>query len=274
MGKIRILALDLDGTLTNSEKKVSEKNREYIRLAQEKGVKIVLASGRPVLGIKNVASALDLWNTGGYILAYNGGQIIDCKTKRDLVKKCIPKEYYSDICGINKKFNVHPLSYNVAGVISESDTNEYVLKEGFNNTIPVFRVPNLKDAITEPVVKFMVVGEPEELKKAFDYLSGLFEGKLNVFFSEPYFMEVTALGIEKASSLEKLSNILGCSKEDVMACGDGLNDIPMLNYAGLSICMENGYDETKKCADFIAPSNEDDGVAYAIKKFVLETDEC
>ena len=89
MDRINLLALDLDGTLTNSKKKVSENNKKYIKLAQEKNVKIVLASGRPAIGINNIADELGLWKTGGYILAYNGGQIIDCKNKKNKTKKLL-----------------------------------------------------------------------------------------------------------------------------------------------------------------------------------------
>lgn len=270
MNDIKLLALDLDGTLTNSEKHVSKTNKEYIRRAQEKGIKVILASGRPVIGIKGVANELDLWNMGGYILAYNGGHIINCKTGEDLVKKTVPMEYVHDICEVIHRYQVYPLSYNNAGVICENDTDPYVKKEGYNNSIPIIKVDNLEEQITVPVVKFMVVGNPSELQNAYKYLKEIFEGKLNVFFSEPYFLEITPLGIEKASALKTLSNILGTTKEQMMACGDGLNDIPMLKYAGLAVAMENAYDETKKVADYIVASNEEDGVAEAIKRFILE----
>ena len=267
--KYRLLALDLDGTLTNHQKQVSEKNKIYIRRAQEAGVDIILASGRPVIGIENVARALDLYHTGGYILAYNGGQIIDCKTGKSLVERFIPMEYYHDICDVIHRFRVFPLTYNDAGVICEDDEDIYVKKEGYNNSVPIIKVPSLEAAVTKPVVKFMVVGEPSELVKAKEYLEGRFRGLLNLFFSEPYFMEVTPPGIEKASALGELTKILGISREKLMACGDGLNDIPMLEYAGFSVAMSNAYDETKKVADYIAPSNEDDGVAEAIRLFIL-----
>lgn len=269
MEEIKLLALDLDGTLTNSKKKVSERNKEYIRRAQENGVKVILASGRPVIGIKGVAEALNLWNTGGYILAYNGGHIIDCATGEDLVKQTISREYYHDICEVIRKYNVFPLSYNDIGVICENDIDQYVQKEASNNGITVIKVASLEKEITKPVIKFMVVGDPTELNKAYEYLKNLFEGKLNVFFSEPYFLEITPLGIEKSSALDKLSEILGYSSENMMACGDGLNDIPMLQFAGLAVAMDNAYDETKKYADYISLSNEEDGVAAAIDKFIL-----
>ncbi|MCI8948900.1 MAG: HAD family phosphatase [Lachnospiraceae bacterium] len=270
MKEIKLLALDLDGTLTNHEKKVSEKNKQYIRKAQEKGVEIVLASGRPVIGIRPIADVLELWNTGGYILAYNGGQVIECATGRNLIKKTIPMEYCHEICEVAKRFHAFPLSYNTKGVICENNTNEYVLKEAFNNSIPVIKVGNLEKEVRESKVKFMVVGEPEELKGVSAYLTSIFKGKLNIFFSEPYFLEITPMGIEKASALAKLADNLGIRQDQVMACGDGLNDITMLDYAGLAVAMDNAYIETKKHADYISCSNEDNGVAQAIDQFILK----
>ncbi len=267
--KYRLLALDLDGTLTDSQKKVSLKNREYIRLAQERGVDIILASGRPVIGIESVANALNLYETGGYILAYNGGQIIDCKAKKALIEHFVPAEYYHEICGIIHKFHVFPLTYNATGVICENNEDKYVQKESYNNSVPLYKVESLEAELKKPVVKFMVVGEPEELSRAAAYLKGCFNGTLNVFFSEPYFLEITPLGIEKKSGLANLLKLLNVPREALMACGDGLNDIPMLEYAGLSIAMANAYDETKKYADFVSTSNEEDGVAAAIEKFIL-----
>lgn len=269
MNNIKLLALDLDGTLTNSKKEVSERNIEYIHKAQECGVKIILASGRPVIGIKKIADVLNLWNNGGYILAYNGGHIIDCATGKDLVKKTISTKYNHDICEVIRLFKAYPLSYNGTGVICENDSNQYVQREAYNNSVNITKVHNLEKEITEPVVKFMIVGEPEELKQVYEYLKEKLNNELNVFFSEPYFLEITPPGIEKASSLDRLVKILGYSRNELMACGDGLNDIPMLDYAGLSVAMENAYDETKKYADYIVKSNEDNGVAEAINRFIL-----
>lgn len=261
--------MDLDGTLTNSQKKVSSKTREYIRRAQERGVDIILASGRPLIGIERVAKALNLYETGGYILAYNGGQIIDCKAQKALIEHFVPMEYYHEICEVIHKFRVFPLTYNETGVICEDNENKYVQKESYNNSVPLYKVESLESELKKPVVKFMVVGEPEELNRAAVYLKECFNGALNVFFSEPYFLEITPPGIEKKSALANLLKLLNVPREALMACGDGLNDIPMLEYAGLSVAMANAYDETKKYADYISASNEEDGVAVAIEKFIL-----
>lgn len=267
--KFKLLALDLDGTLTNSQKKISSKNKEYISYAQSIGIKIILASGRPVLGIHPLAKELELYDKGGYILAYNGGHIIDCMTSTDLVKETIPIDLIHDICSINQYFNVHPLTYNDVGVICEDDQSEYVQREAFNNKIPVIKVHSLEMQVKKPVVKFMVVGDPNELKRSYAFLTKIYNGVLNIFFSEPYFLEVTPLGIDKAASLERMLSRLGVSRDELIACGDGLNDIPMLQYAGFSVAMGNSYDETKKYANAIVGTNEEDGVAEAIEKYIL-----
>lgn len=266
----RLLALDLDGTLTDHEKKVSGRNRDYIRKAQDRGVEVVLASGRPVIGIEPIAKDLGLFSRGGYILAYNGGQIIDCKSKRDFVKKTIPVRLFHDICEVSNKYEVYSLTYNDHGIICENSTSKYVQKEAYNNAIPIFKVDSLERELEKPVVKFMVVGEPGELQKAYAYLSTKLNGRLNLFFSEPYFMEITPPGIEKASALERLCTILGVDRKRLMACGDGLNDISMLQFAGTAVAMENAYEETKRYADYICASNLNDGVAEAIGKYILE----
>ena len=105
------------------------------------------------------------------------------------------------------------------------------------------------------------------MKPVYEDLNEKLKG-CNIFYSEPYFMEITPQGIEKASSLDLLLQSIGLEQKQLMACGDGFNDIPMLQYAGLSVAMENAQPETKEWADYIAPSNDEDGVAVAIEKFI------
>jgi Cof subfamily protein (haloacid dehalogenase superfamily) len=94
---------------------------------------------------------------------------------------------------------------------------------------------------------------------------------VNAFFSEPYFLEITPNGIEKASALAVLLEEIGVERERLIACGDGYNDIPMLQFAGLSVAMENAYDEVKEFADIITDTNDSDGVAKVIEKYILHT---
>ena len=267
--KYKVLALDLDGTLTTSDKKITQATKVSIHKAIDQGVKIVLASGRPVLGISNVVKELELDKLGGYILAYNGGHIIDCKTNETLYISTVNRKFYKRICELAREYDVDALTYNDTGVIAENIKAKYVIKEGFNNSIPLHQVDKLDDSVTWDVVKFMVVGEPDKLAKALVIYKKEFGAELGVFLSEPYFMEIVPLGIEKAKSLGKLISFLGYDRSELVAIGDGLNDLPMLKYAGLSIAMENAYPEVKQTATIVTSSNDDDGVAKAIEEYIL-----
>ena len=109
---IKVLALDLDGTLTNSEKEITKRTKEALQQASEQGVAVVLASGRPTIGIRHIAKELELDRYGGYILAYNGGRIIDCSTNQDILMRVLPMEYFPQICDIAKEFDVAMLTYD------------------------------------------------------------------------------------------------------------------------------------------------------------------
>ena len=115
--------------------------------------------------------------------------------------------------------------------------------------------------------KFLFVGEPLYIESILPDMQRRFAGKLNIFRSEPYFMEIVPLGIDKARSLDRLLDKLGMTSENLVACGDGFNDISMVNFAGMGVAMANACAETKAVANYIAPSNDEDGVADAIKKF-------
>jgi hydroxymethylpyrimidine pyrophosphatase-like HAD family hydrolase len=161
-----------------------------------------------------------------------------------------------------------PISYDDKSVLAESDAAEYVVKEAYNNAISVTKTDDLICAVTEPVVKFMIVGEPGKIKPALAYARNLLAGRANVFLSEPYFIEISPAKTEKASALGILTRHMGIGHKELAVCGDGLNDIPMLSFAGFPVAMENAYDETKKAARYITASNDREGVAVFIEKLL------
>ena len=266
-----VLALDLDGTLTNTQKEVTPYTKEVIWKAIDQGVTVVLASGRPTKGVEPVAKELELEKRGGFILSYNGGQIVNCKTKEVVSAKLLPEEYYSVITEAAHKYQVEPLSYDAVGVLAETKDNPYIQKESQINKIPIHVVDNVAEAIEEPVTKMMIVGDHEKLLPVHAYLHANYEGHFEAFFSEGFFLEITPCGIEKASALETLLQHLGTTREHLMACGDGFNDIPMLEYAGFAVAMENAVEEAKEHAAYITGSNDEDGVAKAVEQFILKT---
>jgi len=266
----RAIALDLDGTLLNSDKEVSKKNREAIQKACEAGVQVILASGRPIPGMKRIAHKLKLEEYGGYLLSYNGGMIMNCADGEVLRRETVPEEHYKTIVHTANKYGVTALTYDADGIITTDENNQYVQLEAKINNIPIKQVYPLDEvAKADPPVKFLCVGDHKILREVEAELNEKLQGAVNVFFSEPFFMEITPKGIEKASSLEFLLSKLGIDRKHLIACGDGYNDIPMMRYAGLSVAMENGQDETKEWADVIAPLNDNDGVSYIIEKYCL-----
>jgi len=265
----KALALDLDGTLMNSNKELSDKNKYAVWEAIEAGTAVILASGRPLFGVRPVADLLELNKRGGFILAYNGGNIWDCKAGKLVYKKEIPANCITDICEVAKEFDAAPLTYFGDKIISERATDEYVIKEAFCNNAEVLQIDDIPAFVNYPVAKLLVVGEHRKLLPVRDKLLNLNGNELDIFFSEDYFLEIVPKNIRKDASIHALLLHLGIRQSELIACGDGLNDISMLKYAGLGVAMKNAYSEVQKIADYIAPSNDDDGVAAVIKKFLL-----
>lgn len=270
--KYKILVLDLDGTLTNKKKEITEHTRETLIRAQEAGVKIVLASGRPTYGIMPLARQLELDKYEGYILAYNGGQIIDCKTGELMYENVLDPAVYPYLYECAKSNGFQILSYKDEYIISENADDQYVQHEAFLNRMPSKTVENFLDVINFPVAKCLIVGDPEPLAQLEPVMKKELESKMNVFRSEPFFLELVPKGIDKARCLAVLLEELGMTPDEMMACGDGFNDLSMIEYAGLGVAMANAQEVVKQAANYITLSNEEDGVAHAVERFMLNAE--
>lgn len=267
--KYKAIALDLDGTLTNSEKKVSEKNKETIWKAIDKGVTVILASGRPLFGVKPVADELKLQEKGGYMLACNGGCIIDCKTGNQVYSDMLPKQLYNEVFDIAREHGLSALTYYGDKVISENVNDKYVAEEARCNGAQTMQVDNLNSFVDYEVPKILIVGEHEKLVPIQKILLEKHSDIINSFFSEGYFLEVVPKTVAKDKSLERLLEILDIKKEELVACGDGLNDVSMIKFAGLGVAMQNANPDVKKYAEYIAPTNDNDGVSDVLLKYFL-----
>ena len=265
--KYKILVLDLDGTLTNKKKEITEHTCETLIRAQEAGIKIVLASGRPTYGIMPLARQLELDKYEGYILAYNGGQIIDCKTGELMYENVLDPAVYPYLYECAKSNGFQILSYKDEYIISENADDQYVQHEAFLNRMASKTVENFLDVINFPVPKCLIVGNPEPLSALEKKMKKALEGKMNVFRSEPFFLELVPNGIDKARSLAVLLDELGMAREEMIAIGDGFNDLSMIQFAGLGVAMANAQEVVRQAADYITLSNEEDGVAAVVDKF-------
>lgn len=265
--KYKLLVLDLDGTLTNSRKEISQRNRETLIALQKEGTKLVLASGRPTYGIAPLADELQMDKLGGYILSYNGGEIIDWETKKMLFAKLLPDEVVPALYESATRNEVAILTYDKEFIVTEHPDDPYVKKEAFLNKMQIRPSQHFLDDIALPLPKCLMVGDPDRLIPIEAELSVLLQGQISVYRSEPFFLELVPEGIDKAQSLAVLLDKLGMQREEMAAIGDGYNDLSMIQFAGMGIAMGNAQEPVKKVADYITLSNDEDGVAAAVEKF-------
>lgn len=263
----KILVLDIDGTLVNSKKEVTVNTKNAIRKIQEQGVVIGIASGRPVCGIEKVARQIELEKYGGYLVSYNGGKVINYKTKEVIYEKTMSQKYIPSLYDFAQKNNVSIITYDEPLAITNNEKDKYVILETDINGLERKQVENFAEYITKPVIKCLIVGDANKLTDLEIEAKDIFGKRLNVFRSEPYFLEITPKHIDKAYSLGKLLDHLNLTKEQMIACGDGFNDLSMIEYAGIGVAMSNAQDKVKEVADYITLSNDEDGVVNVIEKF-------
>lgn len=265
----KILVLDLDGTLTNNEKKITKRTKDAIMKIQEDGHIVVLATGRPTPGVRPIAKELCLDKYHGYMLSYNGGKITDCVTNEVVYQQVLPDDILSEIFELADELDIGMVTYRSDGIIANMNQNEYMDLEARINNLEVFHFENPVAEINSPVNKCLGTVEPERARQVELSFADRFGERINVGRSEPFFIELTPKGIDKAASLAKLCEILGCTKDSMIACGDGFNDKSMIEFAGLGVAMANAQETVKAVADYVTLSNEEDGVAHVIEKFIL-----
>lgn len=265
--KYKLLVLDLDGTLTNAKKETTPRNREALIRVQEQGVRLVLASGRPTYGIAPLADELRMGEFGGTILAYNGGEIIDWQTREVLYHQTLPDDVIPYLYACAQRNSLPILTYNNEYIVTESPDDLYVEKEAFLNKMAIQPTTDFLGTISLPLPKCLIVGNPTPLMEVESELSLHLQGQISVYRSEPYFLELVPLGIDKAHSLAVLLTKLNIRREEMVAVGDGYNDLSMIQFAGLGIAMANAQEPVKRVADYVTLSNEEDGVAAAVDRF-------
>ena len=227
----RAIALDLDGTLTNHDKVVTPRTRQALLKAQEQGAIIILASGRPTYGIVPVAECLELEKRGGYILSYNGGNIVNAKTGEKLFSQFLPDAVIPILYKYAQEKNHALLGYAGNEIITEMPDDPYVKEESRINKMNIRKVDNLMETLEPHPTKLLMTGDPTDMIKAEEELVGILGEKMDIFRSAPFFLELVPKGIDKAQSLLRLLSKINLTPADLMAFGDGYNDLSMLKLA-------------------------------------------
>lgn len=272
--KIKMIGLDLDGTLLTDKKELTERTRKAVSSALEQGVVVLAATGRPWLGVPE-----ELRNFPGmrYALTSNGARIIDTLENRvieehllspDLAKKAL------EICG--KYDTLQEVYFDGQGYapadkmacVEKYHKNPSMCEYMRKTRIPVKDIFELVEKENRGLDKVQALfADMKERSQAWRELKT--DSGLELVGSLKYNIEINAAGVNKGTGLVNLGRLLGIRREEIMACGDGDNDEVMLREAGLGVAMANAEEQVKAAADYVTLSNEEDGVAAAIEKFVL-----
>ena len=265
-----LLVLDIDGTVTNSEKKVLPKTREAVFQIQRMGVKVVLASGRPPEGVLPVAGELGFDRYGSYILAFNGGKILDVRTGRCVFEKCLPRHLPGCLWEEAVRNQIGMAAYRTGTIVAGTEPDAYMLQESRITGMPVEYRKDFKRYVDFSVNECLLTGEPEMLENLEPVLTRKYFHEVQIFHSEPFYLEVVPKNIDKAYGLKYLLERLKISWEKVVCCGDSYNDINMIRHAGLGVAMANAPEEIQAMAGYITTADNDhDGIAEVIEKFFL-----
>lgn len=266
--KKKVLILDIDGTLTNSKKEITDTVLNALLDIQQNGAKIIIASGRPTHGVKWIADALKLSEYGGYVLCFNGARITNVKTEEVVYQQKFPKECIAPLYDYAIAHNMGLVTYEKDCVVTGTRIDEYMEFEAGLNFMELKQVDDYKSYVDFDVNKCLFTASVEEAPFLERELADKYKGVLSIYRSEPFFIECMPLGVDKAASLEHLFQKTGVDREDTVACGDGFNDMSMIKYAGVGAAMANAQEAVKEAADMVTRrTNDEDGLLEVIEKY-------
>lgn len=276
---MKAIVLDIDGTLLTSEKKLSKLTKVSLLKAQKQGVKVILASGRPTTGMLDLAEELELAKYDGYLVSYNGSKVIDVKTGEELFNQAMTVEEGKAVLEHMKQFDVTVMidkdDYMYTNDVF-SCTLDYkgqplniVEYESRGGKYKLCEKDDLAEFLDYPINKILTAGKPEYLKEVYQEMKAPFNNQLNCVFTADFYFEFTAQHIDKAKALDTVLSPLGIERKDVIAFGDGHNDITMLAYAGMGVAMENAVSELKRVADFETNSNDEEGILNFLERHLF-----
>ena len=277
---IKAIAMDIDGTLTNDEKVITPHTREKLLEVQDRGVKLILASGRPAQGLKRLAHELELDSHDGLLVCFNGACVIDAQTDEVLFDQPMPADELTRLLAHLKNYDVIPWitrgeklyledSYRCMLTLPDGSQKNIVKYERDACDLMIEEVHDLAEVVAaSPVDKLLTAGNPDYLQAHHEEMYAPFKETLAGMFTADWYFEYTAPGIDKAQALEGALPKLGIDASEVVAFGDGQNDKSMLDWAGTGVAMANAVDETKAVAQMVTASNNEDGIAVALEKLL------
>ncbi len=273
---IKVILLDVDGTLTNSKKEITPKTKNALLEAQAKGARLVLASGRTANGLKRYAKELEMDQHNGLLVCSNGAEVVNFETGDIIFQKAMSIEEGKAVLEHIKKFDVVPMIAKgeymytndvFQNTIQWQDKPWNIMQyEARSNNYLLCEVKDLVSWCDFEITKILTFGQPEYLQEHYKEMGQPFD-HLSHMFTAPYYYEFTAQGVDKTKAIQESLVKLGYTADEMIAFGDAQNDQSMVEFAGIGVAMGNATDSLKAVADEVTLSNEDDGIAYTLKKY-------
>ncbi|MFV5702802.1 Cof-type HAD-IIB family hydrolase [Flavobacterium sp. XS2P12] len=263
--KYKMLVLDMDDTLLTDDHIISKENAAMLSKAQELGVYVILASGRPTPAMIAYAKELKLDNS--YMISYNGAVITDLKEDKIIFEQTLTQEQIHELYDYSLKSKTHIITYLDGKIVSETDS-EYIDIEKNITGLEHNKVVSFKDEVKSAAIKCILLEEPAYLKEVEKDLRAAMP-HLSVCMSKPFFLEVAQNGIDKGASIKFLAEKLNIHQSEIIAVGNAGNDLTMIQYAGLGVWVDNVDPELRDKGDVIVASNNNHGVAEVVRRFIL-----
>jgi len=263
--KYKLVAVDIDGTVLNSKFKISPRTQAAMIKAIEKGALYVTATGRAMKGAEFIN---DIFDKDLPFIVYNGASVVMGKSKKVLFNKFLEESLAREVFDIGHQRDIPMVIWTDDGLWTSSLCQKTIDYNKYYN-IEINIIDSLDDIAGSNVFKIFWVGTAEKNQLIQTEMRNHFAGRLNCATSQPEYLEFFSVEAGKEAALDAVGKLYGIKPSEMIAIGDGFNDIPMLEYAGLGVAMGNAPEAVKAASNHVAFSNNDDGVAAVIEEFVL-----
>ena len=269
--KYKLIVLDVDGTMLNSNRELTKRTAQTLRKVQQMGIRVALASGRPTYGILPLAQAIDLGVYDGYIISYNGAQVMEAKTGQIIFERRIDPQMVPYLEKKATKMGLTMAYYDGNEVVSTDITNPHVVDESEMNGMTLRQDDVLSLSMDDWPAEVMLVSDDEEALTSLEqHMQRHLNGVMDTIHSNPYYLEIVGYQVGKSYAMSALVQKMGIGMDEVLAIGDGEADINMIQMAGTGVAMANATEGVRRCADFTTLSNDQDGAALAIEKAIVQ----
>jgi Cof subfamily protein (haloacid dehalogenase superfamily) len=266
----KLIAIDIDGTLMNDRKEITKEVNDAIQAAKAKGVKVVICTGRPIVGVQSIIEELKLNDEEDFVITFNGALVQNTYSKDVESQITLTYENLKELHELSLKLDSPFQFFDTESLYTPNrEISRYTVHEAHINQIPIHYLPIDEVPKDMLIPKVMFIDEPERLNTIIANIPESLWEKYTFVKSTPFFLEILDPSVSKGNAVKQLAEKLSIKQEEVICIGDGENDLSMVEYAGCGVAMANAVSVVKEVAQFHTLSNNENGVAYAIEKLVL-----